>query len=66
MATRCVTASRRSKTGERRVSLTLEYVTDPHMHPWRRFVSNMKDSVAYFGFRQVFRRRSPTRDRLAY
>jgi hypothetical protein len=49
------------KTGERRVSLTFEYVTDPHMHPWRRFVSNMKDSVAYFGFRQVFRRRSPTR-----
>ena len=44
------------KSGEIRVSLTFEYVTDPHMHPWWRFVSNMKDAVAYFGFRQVFRR----------
>jgi alkylated DNA repair dioxygenase AlkB len=42
--------------GETRVSLTFEYVTDPAMHPWRRVVSNMKDAVAYFGFRQVFRR----------
>lgn len=41
---------------EVRVSLTFEYVTDPHMDPWWRFVSNMKDAVAYFGFRQVFRR----------
>jgi hypothetical protein len=42
--------------GERRVSLTFEYVTDPAMRPWRRVISNMKDAVAYFGFRQVFRR----------
>jgi hypothetical protein len=42
--------------GELRVSLTFEYVTDPTMRPWRRFISNMKDAVAYFGFRQVFRR----------
>ena len=42
--------------GELRVSLTFEYVTDPTMHPWWRFVSNMKDAIAYFGFRQVFRR----------
>ena len=41
---------------EMRVSLTFEYVTDPAMHPWRRMISNMKDAVAYFGFRQVFRR----------
>jgi alkylated DNA repair dioxygenase AlkB len=41
--------------GETRVSLTFEYVTDPAMHPWRRVISNMKDAVAYFGFRQVFR-----------
>jgi hypothetical protein len=41
---------------EMRVSLTFEYVTDPAMHPWRRVISNMKDAVAYFGFRQVFRR----------
>jgi hypothetical protein len=40
--------------GERRVSLTFEYVTDPNMRPLRRFISNMKDAVAYFGFRQVF------------
>jgi hypothetical protein len=40
---------------ELRVSLTFEYLTDPTMHPWRRLISNMKDAVAYFGFRQVFR-----------
>ena len=43
--------------GEMRVSLTFEYVTDPSMRPWRRVISNMKDAIAYFGFRQVFRRR---------
>lgn len=41
---------------EMRVSLTFEYVTDPGMRPWLRFISNMKDAVAYFGFRQVFKR----------
>ncbi|HEY4071854.1 MAG TPA: 2OG-Fe(II) oxygenase [Herbaspirillum sp.] len=40
---------------EERVSLTFEYVTNAHMRPWQRFISNMKDAVAYFGFRQVFR-----------
>ena len=49
---------------EFRVSLTFEYVTSQHMSPWWRFVSNMKDAVAYFGFRQVFSRilrgRAPT------
>ncbi|WP_322105623.1 2OG-Fe(II) oxygenase [Paraburkholderia sp. J41] len=45
-----------SLEGEMRVSLTLEYVTNPNMRPWRRFISNMKDAVAYFGFRQVFRK----------
>jgi hypothetical protein len=39
--------------GEERVSLTMEYVTDPSMSPIRRFVSSMKDSIAYFGFRTV-------------
>jgi hypothetical protein len=43
--------------GEMRVSLTFEYVTDPQMHFWWRLVSNLKDAFAYFGFRQVFRRR---------
>ena len=47
--------------GETRVSLTLEYLTDPRMHGWWRFVSNMKDSLAYFGFRQVFQRRARRR-----
>jgi hypothetical protein len=45
-----------SKEGETRVSLTFEYLTNPKMHPWWRLISNMKDSVAYFGFRQVFQR----------
>jgi len=40
--------------GEKRISLTFEYVTDPTMRIWRRVISNMKDAVAYFGFRQVF------------
>jgi hypothetical protein len=42
--------------GERRVSLTFEYVTDPRMHRWWRLISNMKDAFGYFGFRQVFQR----------
>ena len=42
---------------EVRVSLTFEYVTDPRMHFGWRVISNMKDAFAYFGFRQVFRRR---------
>ena len=45
-----------SLSGETRVSLTFEYVTDPRMHPWWRLISNMKDAFAYFGFRQVFHR----------
>lgn len=44
-----------AKAGDIRVSLTFEYVTDARMRPWRRFISNMKDAIAYFGFRQVFR-----------
>jgi hypothetical protein len=43
------------KTGEKRVSLTFEYVTDQRMRFGRRLISQMKDAVAYFGFRQVFR-----------
>lgn len=42
---------------EKRVSLTLEYVTDPRMHPGWRLISNFKDAVGYFGLRQVFSRR---------
>jgi hypothetical protein len=46
--------------GERRVSLTFEYLTDARMHRGWRLISNMKDALGYFGFRQVFRRRRPT------
>jgi hypothetical protein len=46
-----------AREAERRVSLTFEYVTDPRMHGWWRLISNMKDAVAYFGLRQVFRGR---------
>jgi hypothetical protein len=42
------------RAGEKRVSLTFEYVTDPRMSRGRRLISQMKDAVAYFGFRQVF------------
>ena len=42
------------QAGERRVSLTFEYLTDPRMSRGRRLISQMKDAVAYFGFRQVF------------
>jgi hypothetical protein len=45
---------------EKRVSLTFEYVTDQSMHPWWRLISNLKDAVAYFGLRQVFRSRKGT------
>ncbi|HEY4296986.1 MAG TPA: 2OG-Fe(II) oxygenase [Paraburkholderia sp.] len=45
-----------ARENELRVSLTFEYVTNPNMRPWRRLFSNLKDAVAYFGVRQVFRK----------
>lgn len=49
--------------GERRISLTLEYVTDTRMGAAARLLSNLKDAFAYFGLRQVFgRRRGPERE----
>jgi len=52
-----------SREGERRFVVTMQYVTDPGMQWFLRFVSDMKDSIAYFGFRNVFgRRRPPARD----
>jgi hypothetical protein len=54
-----------AREGERRVSLTFEYVTDPSMHAWWRLISNMKDAVAYFGLRQVFRRATKSRSESA-
>lgn len=45
--------------GERRVVLTLQYVTDPRMDGWRRVVSKLKDSLTYFGM-VAFRSSTPT------
>ncbi len=42
--------------GEERVVLTLQYVTDQRMGRLQRLVSDVKDAVAYFGFRALFRR----------
>lgn len=42
--------------GEERIVLTMEYVTDTEMGVFKRFVSNMKDAIAYFGVRALIRR----------
>jgi alkylated DNA repair dioxygenase AlkB len=42
--------------GEERVALTMQYVTTQAMAPFKRFVSDMKDAISYFGFREVFGR----------
>ena len=42
--------------GDKGIVLTLEFVTDPEMALTKRFVSNMKDAIAYFGFKKVFGR----------
>jgi hypothetical protein len=42
--------------GEERIALTMEFVTNPEMHPFKRLYSNLKDSFAYFGLRGVFKR----------
>lgn len=42
--------------GEERVVLTMEYVTNPEMSAFKRFVSNMKDAIAYFGPGALVRR----------
>ncbi|MFZ0501386.1 MAG: hypothetical protein WAU49_10330 [Steroidobacteraceae bacterium] len=44
------------KEGEIRVSLTFEYVTDARIRRGWRLISNIKDALGYFGFRQVFLR----------
>jgi alkylated DNA repair dioxygenase AlkB len=42
--------------GEERITLTMQYVTTRAMTPFKRFVSDMKDAISYFGFREVFAR----------
>jgi hypothetical protein len=46
------------KAGESRHIITMQYVTNPEMNPLMRFVSNMKDAIAYFGFKGVFLKRA--------
>ena len=46
--------------GEERIVLTMEYVTNPEMGALKRFVSNMKDAIAYFGLTALLRR-TPSR-----
>jgi hypothetical protein len=50
--------------GEERVSLTLEYVTNPEMGRAKRLFSDLKDAVAYFGFRELLRGRRVGSNRL--
>jgi len=42
------------KAGESRHIVSMQYVTNGDMNPFMRFVSNMKDAIAYFGFKGVF------------
>lgn len=46
------------REGEERFVITMEYVTSAEMHLFMRFVSNMKDAIAYFGLREVFLKRN--------
>jgi len=50
-----------SRPGDRRVVLTLEYVTSQEMGRLQRAFSNLKDAFAYFGLRSLLpsRRRKP-------
>jgi hypothetical protein len=45
------------QAGESRHIISMQYVTDVAMNPFMRFVSNMKDAIAYFGFKGVFTQR---------
>ena len=47
--------------GEERIALTMEFVTDIRMNWFLRFVSKMKDSIAYFGFKTVFSKSETSR-----
>lgn len=42
---------------QERIILTTEFVTDPRMGRITRAISNLKDSMAYFGLSALFRRR---------
>jgi hypothetical protein len=49
----CVTPIR---ANEFRYIVSMQYVTNSDMNPFMRFISNMKDAIAYFGFRRAFAR----------
>jgi alkylated DNA repair dioxygenase AlkB len=42
------------KKGESRYIVSMQYVTNGDMNSFMRFISNMKDAVAYFGIHGVF------------
>jgi hypothetical protein len=46
-----------SQAGDRRVVLTLEYVTSQEMGRLKRVFSNLKDAFAYFGIKSLFQGR---------
>jgi hypothetical protein len=50
-------------SGERRVVLTMQYVSSRYMHPVKRVVSNLKDALTYFGLGMLKQppKRSPAR-----
>ena len=39
---------------ESRYMVSMQYVASGDMNPFMRFVSNMKDSIAYCGLKEVF------------
>jgi len=41
---------------EERIVLTMQYVTNPEMGRFKRWYSNLKDAVGYFGLSALFRR----------
>lgn len=47
--------------GAERIMLTMEYVTSREMGAFKRFLSNMKDAIAYFGVSALWRGRPSAR-----
>ena len=43
-----------TRAGETRFMVSMQYVTIAAMNPFMRFLSNMKDSITYFGLKEVF------------
>ncbi len=43
------------RDGEERVALTMKYVTNQEMGPFRRIYSNLKDAFAYFGVKALLK-----------